>query len=131
MSSSLRKMRRQQERQDRKYAEKMEQKPWEMQKEVLFRNGITNEDLKREYLRGRQDGITAGRDYAFRLMYAATLLWLIEDREMGPDDAVEELGKIDDRITLCIEETELAEEIYRKYGIELVTKDPLQRIQRT
>ena len=131
MSSSLRKMRRQKERQDRKYAEAMEKKPLSVQRDALFRNGITNEDTKREYLRGRKDGVEVGRDYAFRLMYAATLLALIEDHGMGKDDAVELLCRIDDRITLCIEDTELAEEVYRKYGIELSTEDPIRRIQST
>ena len=124
---SARELRRQQNKTDIKYLYEMEISPIARQKEALYKNGITAEDMKREF----EKGIKAGRDYAFRLMYAATLLWLIEDKEIDPDDAVEDLGKIDDRITLCIEDTELAEEVYRKYGIELVVQDPLQRIQRT
>ena len=130
MSKSLREMKRQAARKDAHQLRMIEASPVERQQAALFRNGITHEDVKREYLRGRKDGVAAGRDFAFKLAYAGTLLCLIEEHGMKPDDAVDLLCLIDNRVKLCIEDTELADEVYEKYGVRLEWEDPIERIQR-
>ncbi len=126
---SARELRRKQNKEDIRYLYEMEISPIARQKEALYKNGITAEDLKKEYEKGAKAGNEFGEQYSFKVIYAAFLITMIDHHGMDQDEAVKLLMEIDDQVVLCVASEDLIEEAYEKTGIALNWKDPLERIQ--
>ena len=129
MASASRQLRRQQMRQEARYAAQMQAASSNAQKAALFRNGITFADVEKEYKRGWDDGKKTAEEFAFHAIYAAVLLVMTENHGWEPDDAADLLREIDHEVVLCVEDADLAKEAYRKTGVELKWDDPLERVQ--
>ena len=127
---SAREKRRRQIRQDRKLLFEMEASSIETQKAALYRNGITEKDLIREYQKGVEDGRKHAEDYAFHVIYAAILITLIDHRGMDMDEAVEALIDIDHQAVVCIQDSEITEEAYERTGVRLNWDEAIERIEK-
>lgn len=127
MSNSLRKMRRQQARQNAALVREMEASPLVAQKAALFRNGVTAADLETEYKKGFMDAKKEVEEFCFHTIYAAILIALM-DRGMEQDEAVETLRAIDRQVVVCIDDQDIIKEAYEKTGVELNWNDPVERI---
>lgn len=128
-AKSAREIRRAQIRQDRKALMEMETTPEEKLRAAFFRNGITVDDLQKMYDKGSQEGRRFAEDFAFRTIYAAFLITMIDHHGMGQDEAVALLREIDQQVITCVEHEEITEEAYEKTGIELNWNEPLNRIE--
>lgn len=128
-AKSSREIRRQKERQDRKLLMEMELAPADRIKAALYRNGITVDDVKKEYERGFRDGRKISEDFAFHAVYAAFLITMIDRHGMEQDEAIALLREMDNQVVLCIEDQELMDEAYERTGVEINWSDSLERIQ--
>ena len=128
-AKSSREIRRQKERQDRKLLMEMELAPADRIKAALYRNGITVDDVKKEYERGFKDGRKISEDFAFHAVYAAFLITMIDHHDMEQDEAIALLREMDNQVVLCIEDQELMDEAYERTGVEINWSDSLERIQ--
>ena len=129
-AKTARELRRQKERNDRKILLEMNCTPVEKLQAAFYRNGITLDDLKQEYLRGAKEGRKLAEDYAFQTIYAAFLITMIDRHGMSQDEAVDLLIEIDHQTVACVENSELIEEAYRKTGIKLNWDEAIERIER-
>ena len=129
-AKTTRELRRQKARNDRKILMEMDSTPAEKLQAAFFRNGITLDDLKREYMRGAKEGRKLAEDYAFQTIYAAFLITMIDHHGMDADEAVDLLIEIDHQTVACVENSELIEEAYRKTGIQLNWDEAIERIER-
>ena len=120
--------RRQKIREERKALMEMELSPAERLKASFYRNGITLEDVQKEYEKGLAEGRRFAEDFAFHAIYAAFLITMIDHKGMDQDEAVELLREIDRQVVVCVEDEELTEEAYEKTGVELRWKDALERV---
>ena len=105
------------------------EKPWitlseDERKRLLFRNGITADDLKMSY----DEGAEAGKKMAVITCYAAVCMMLKEKYGADQDAIVEALRDVDDRIVFALGEEEAREQVYREIGIRLDFKAPMERI---
>lgn len=128
-AKSSREIRRQKDRENRKALLEMELAPADRLKAALYRNGITFDDMKKEYERGFKDGRKISEDFAFHAVYAAFLITMIDHHNMEQDEAITLLREIDNQVVLCIEDQELMDEAYRRTGVELNWADSLERIE--
>lgn len=127
MANSLRKMRRQQARQNAALVREMKDSPMMVQKAALFRNGVTLADLEAEYKRGFAAARADVEKFCFHTIYAAVLITLRESG-MSQQQAVETLRAIDRQVVACIDDEDITKEAYEKTGIELNWDDPIDRI---
>lgn len=128
-AKSNREIQRQRLRQERKALLEMQTTPVEQLRAAFYRNGITEKDVEAAYRKGSQEGRKIAEDFCFHTIYAAFLI-VMEKHGIGADDAANMLIEIDKQTVLCVEDTEIAEEAYRKTGIQLHWDDPLERITR-
>lgn len=129
-AKSSREMRRAKERADRKALMEIPLTPVERLRAQYFRNGITEADAQKAYEEGARDGRRFAEDFAFHTIYAAFLITMIDQHGMNADAAVDMLIEIDRQTVLCVEDSELVEEAYRKTGVELQWNDAIERITR-
>ena len=108
----------------------MQTTPIEQLKAAFYRNGITEKDVEAAYRKGAEEGRKFAEDFCFHTIYAAFLIVMIEKNGMNPDDAAKLLIEIDKQTVLCVEDTEIADEAYRKTGIKIDWDEPLERITR-
>ena len=128
-AKSSREVRRQRIRQERKALMDMETTPDEKLRAAFFRNGITLEDLQKQYDQGAKEGRRFAEDYAFKTIYAAFLITMIDGHGMGQDEAVELLREIDRQVVVCVENDDLTQEAFEKTGIELNWTEAIERIE--
>lgn len=127
-AKSSREIRRQRDRENRKALMEMELTPADRLKAAFYRNGITLDDMKKEYERGFKDGRKISEDFAFHAVYAAFLITMIDRHGMEQDEAIALLREMDNQVVLCIEDQELMNEAYEKTGVEINWSDSLERI---
>lgn len=119
-----RKERRQQERNDRKLLKQSGLMPAEELKARLLRNGITQEDLKRNYDIGFKDGIHS----TWSMTFAACMLALSELYGFGQERCFRVLQKIYYHIQFTLDNAELVQEVYDRTGLEIVLDDDMEPI---
>ena len=128
---SARELRREQDRKDRKALQEIVLTPTDRLTAAFYRNGITTDDVRRSYERGKKEGYDYACRWAYRTMYAAIIMVLVDDHGMSQDEAVDMLIEIDHKTVLCIDDQELIDEVYRKTGIEINWNDTFERVTRT
>lgn len=94
---------------------------------ALIKNGITPEDLKKEYDAGFEAGFREASAPMVRSMYAAVLLAAHELYGFGKKRGVRLLNRIDRIITDVLTSTELMEQVYKDIGVEMVFDEPVER----
>lgn len=98
------------------------------QKADLFRNGITAQDLAKEFKRGYSAGWSDGREQLYKEVFAAICLVMGEDFEN--DVIVDFLHAVDNRTQVSIDANEDLDEVLNKYGIALHFKNAIDRVER-
>lgn len=104
--------------------------PVEQLRAQFYRNGITEADVQKAYEQGAQEGRKFAEDFAFHTIYAAFLITMIDKHGMDADTAVDLLIEMDKQTVLCVEDSDLAEEAFRKTGVQLNWNDAVGRIER-
>lgn len=94
---------------------------------ALIKNGITPEDLKKEYDAGFEAGFREASAPMVRSMYAAVLLAAHELYGFGKKRGVRLLNRIDRIITDVLTSTELMEQVYKDIGVEMDFDEPVER----
>lgn len=96
----------------------------EQKRAALFKNGITHEDLKREYDAGVKDGITG----TFKTIYAAICLAANETYGFGRKRCARLLRRVDEKVLNAITSQEIGEEVFERMGLELNFSEPFDRV---
>ena len=93
----------------------------------LLQNGITPEDLKKEYDAGFEAGFGASAEPMIKSMYAAVLLAAHDVYGFGSKRGVRLLNAIDRALTDTLTSTELMEKVYADIGVEMDFTQPVER----
>lgn len=96
----------------------------------LFRNGITVEDLKKEYEQGFDEGFQAGTRANISTVFAATCQALHDEFGFGGLRCWRTLVKSYDHILNTLLESEIIQEVYDTMGIEICLDDPLEPVMK-
>lgn len=94
----------------------------------LIQNGITPEDVRKEYRRGEEEGFREAATSITKSCYAAIILALKDEFGFDDEQCYQALMAVDRRILYSIEHAELAEEVLEKTGLELRLDDPIERV---
>lgn len=124
-----REQRRAKARRDAKYLREIAATSQQQKEAMLFRNGITLDDLEREHKNGWMEAKEEVEQFCFHTIYAAVLITMCEQHGWDADKAADLLREIDKQVVICVEDQELVNEAYAKTGIKLEWKDPLERVQ--
>lgn len=95
----------------------------------LMQNGITPEDLRREYDKGYKDGFLSAGEPVTKGCYAAVALALTECFGFGQKEIAMALQHIDEQLIYTMDGQDVADEVLQKAGIEILFTDPLQRVR--
>lgn len=95
----------------------------------LSQNGITPQDLEKEFDTGYAEGFRAAAQPVTRGAYAAVCLALKELHGFGTKRCAEVLRAMDKHMQYSLTSEELINEVWEKLGLELVWDDPFDRIQ--
>jgi len=91
-------------------------------------NGITAEDLDKQYKNGYEDGYMYASTNFFKQMYAAIAKELIEAGN-ATEEIVSFLHNVDHRFTVIFDSDDEIEEIYNQIGVRIsVVKNSFDRI---
>lgn len=96
--------------------------------DMLMRNGITPQDLKKEYERGRQDGWQMASEPIIKACYAGIAIALKDEFGFSNDDCYRALKAVDAKTVYCIDNILLADELLRKTGLQMDMDDPFERV---
>lgn len=97
----------------------------EQQVNALLKNGITPQDLKNEYARGRDDGI----ETTFKTVYAAACLALHELEGYGAKRCKRFLRRLDGIVLNSFSSAETIDEVWRRIGLELEFHETFDRVR--
>lgn len=87
--------------------------------EKLERNGITAEDLRREYERGRKESIDALTDFTQKMMYCGFALALKREYKFGPERVLRTMRAADQIILEELTTPDIIDRVSRELGIEV------------
>lgn len=85
----------------------------------LERNGITVEDLQREYERGRNESITEMSDFAMKMIYCGFALALKREFKFGSERVLRTLRAADQIILEELTTQDIIDRVSRELGIEV------------
>lgn len=97
----------------------------EQQKAAIYRNGITEKDLEKEYAAGYK----LGEIHAFQKVYAALMLAANESFGFGAKRVFELLKATVVKVLGALDSEELISEVYKRFKIELDFDDPIDRVK--
>ena len=89
--------------------------------QLLYRNGITAYDLKREF----ETGYGIARQEMMKICYAAVCLALKEEMHFGRERIVRVLLNMDEKVTTVIDSEEIMDEVFDKIGIQIDFREAL------
>ena len=98
------------------------------QARILTKNGITEDDLKKSYASGHEDGFKAGTDRTLRTVYAGVVLQMLDMGE-DKDTAISFLRDLDNRLMTSISAGEDIEEVFDRTGVRLMLKEDFDRVK--
>lgn len=96
---------------------------------ALLKNGITPEDLEKEYQKGFEAGFKAGAPVAFKAIYAAVCMALHDLHGFGHDRCAKVLMAVDEHVANSLTSEELIDEAWKKVGLYLNFDEPFDRIE--
>jgi flagellar biosynthesis/type III secretory pathway protein FliH len=94
----------------------------------IEKNGITLDDLDREYQKGYSNGFNAGAEPMYRTLMAALALALHEKHGFGAKRVKEMLRAVDEKVIFSLTSMELVQEVFDKLGLEIKFGDPFEQI---
>ena len=97
----------------------------------LAKNGITLQDMEKEYHRGYQDGLHAASLPMIKTCYAAICLALHDEFGFGEDECFRALTHVDERLLWTLENQELVDEVLEKTGLTIQFDEVFDRVQKT
>ena len=97
--------------------------------ERLSQQGITPEDVKREYDRGFEEGFKAAAEPITKGCYAAVCLALSEIFGFGRVRCRRVLQRIDEKLIYTMDGQEFADEVMAKMKLQIVFDEPMDRVQ--
>ena len=89
------------------------------EKAKLERNGITAEDLKREYERGRSEAINAESDFAVKMIYCGFALALKREFGFGRERIIRAIKAADSIILEELTTEDIIDRVSRELGIAM------------
>ena len=97
----------------------------------INKNGITIEDLKKAEDQGRTDGYKVGKEETLIICYAAFILALNELHGFDPEQCMELLNLVDEKVTYALTSADAIQEVYETMGLTLNFAEtmPGERIQ--
>ena len=96
---------------------------------ALGKNGISVDDLQREYDRGREDGFRQATLNAVHCSYAGMCIALHDVYGFGTKRCYRVLKACHEKVAYVLGYPELADEVLEKTGISIDFGDPLERVQ--
>lgn len=97
----------------------------------LIQNGITPEDLQREYERGREDGFREAGMPIIKSCYAGICAALHDEFGFGEDRCFRAIKAVDEKVLWALNNQELVDEVLEKTGLRLDFGDNFDRVQKT
>lgn len=94
----------------------------------IEKNGITLEDLEKEYQNGYSKGFAEGSEPMYRTMMAAVALAIHEKHGFGCKRVKEMLRAVDNKVIFSLTSMELVQEVFDKLGLEIKFGDPFEQI---
>ena len=85
----------------------------------LERNGITAEDLRREYERGRKESVDDVSDFAMKMIYCGFALALKREFKFGPERVLRTLRAADQIILEELTTEDIIDRVSRELGISV------------
>ena len=95
----------------------------------LIKNGITAEDLKREWDKGYSAGFKGAAEPVIRGCYAAICLALNDLHGFGQKRCADILNAVDEHLTMTLTSKEAIDEVYKRMGLKIDFKEPFDRVQ--
>ena len=102
----------------------------EMVTNALEKNGITLQDLEKEYERGREEGFRQAGMSIIQCCYAGICIALHDTFGFGEERCYRALKACDEKILWALNHAEMAEELLEKTGLTIDWDDPFERVQR-
>lgn len=96
----------------------------------LCKNGITPNDVRGEYERGRKTGFRQAAEAITKCCYAGVILALKEEFGFDEDQLFRAITAVDKKIVWSIDHSELSERVLKETGLRLDLDDPLERVIR-
>lgn len=96
----------------------------------LIQNGITPEDVRKEYKRGLQEGFQKAGIAITKSCYAGIILALKEEFGFDEDQCFRAVSALDKKIIWSIDHVELADEVLEQTGLRLELDEPMDRVQK-
>ena len=87
--------------------------------EKLERNGITVDDLRREYERGRNESVTEVSEFAMKMIYCGFALALKREFKFGPERVLRTLRAADQIILEELTTEDIIDRVSRELGIKV------------
>ncbi len=85
----------------------------------LERNGITADDLQREYERGKNESIADMTDFAMKMIYCGFALALKREFKFGPERVLRTLRTADQIILEELTTQDIIDRVSKELGIEV------------
>lgn len=87
--------------------------------EKIERNGITADDLKREYERGRNESVTEVSEFAMKMIYCGFALALKREFKFGSERVLRTLRAADQIILEELTTEDIIDRVNRELGIDV------------
>ncbi len=98
-------------------------------KESLFRNGITVDDLKKNYDLGWKDGFKEACEPTIKSLYAIMAQVLHEKHGFGKKRIYDVLRAVDNKMCACASYEDEILTVWRQIGLHLDFNEPFDRIR--
>lgn len=95
----------------------------------LIKNGITVDDLRKEYDKGYRNGFANGSDPVIRTCYAAICLALNDLYGYGSEECQAVLERVDYHVLNTLASQEAIDEVYQRMRLEIDFKESFDRVQ--
>ena len=95
----------------------------------LMKQGISPQDLEREYRKGFDAGFKAAGQPMVKTCYAAACLAAHEKFGFGKKRCLRLLRSLDKHVVDTLTSVEAIEEVYNRVGIHINFNDPFERIE--
>lgn len=95
----------------------------------LMKQGISPQDLEREYRKGYEAGFKAAGEPMVKTCYAAACLAAHDKFGFGKKRCLRLLRSLDKHVVDTLTSVEAIEEAYKKVGIQINFNDPFERVE--
>lgn len=103
----------------------------EQRMDALVKNGITIQDLEKNYNIGYDEGFKIGSEHAIRTIYASICLALHELHGFGRKRCYDVLALTEQKLLETLTSVEAIDEVWQKIGLNIDFNEPFDRITET